>query len=110
MAEQYPQWKQKNFYGGFSDDRFMGINNSFAYAKKVEIRKNPDSLTLAYANEKDSGTVVTDLINCILTIKSSGDIIAFGNASCIYRKYYGSTTWVKVYTQASTPSILNAMA
>jgi 3D (Asp-Asp-Asp) domain-containing protein len=108
MANDYPQWKQKSHYGGFSDDRFMGIQNSFAYAKAVEIRKNPNSLTLAYAVDKDSGTVVTDLINAFVTISTTGDIIGFSNTGKIYRKTAGAGNWANCYTQTSNPSILNA--
>lgn len=106
---EYPQWKQRGHTGGFSDDRFIGIRDSFQYAKGVEIRKNPHSLTLAYAAEKNSGTVVVDLINAMVTIKSTGDIIAFGNAGNIYRRAEGAGNWVKVYTMASTNSILNGI-
>lgn len=109
MADQFPQWKQKGHTGGFSDDRFIGIRDSFAYAKGVEIRKNPHTLRLAYAVDKDSGSVVVDLINCFITVKSSGDILGFGSAGNIYRKVAGAGSWIKVYTQASTPAILNAI-
>ena len=40
-------WAQDQFFGGFSDDRFLGAPNSFQYAKGIEIRKNPKSLKLA---------------------------------------------------------------
>ena len=107
MAQDYPQWKQKSYYGGFSDDRFMGIENSFAYAKGVEIRKNPRSLTLSYAVEKDSGSIVTDWVLSIVTIKSTGDIIGFGDTGKIYRKTAGAGSWVNCYTQPSNLKILN---
>lgn len=106
MAE-YPQWKQKSYYGGFSDDRFLGIEHSFRYAKGVEIRKNPNSLTLAYAVDKDSATVVTDLILAFVTIRTTGDIIGFGNTGKIYRKAAGAGSWVNCYTQPSNLAILN---
>lgn len=109
MGNEYPQWKMKGHTGGFSDDRFIGIRDSFAYAKGVEIRKNPHSLTLAYAVEKNSGNVITDLINAMVTISTTGDIIAFGNAGNIYRRAEGAGDWVKVYTMSSTDSILNAI-
>ena len=95
MSNEYPQWKQKGHTGGFSDDRFIGITDSFAYAKGVEIRKNPHSLTLAYAAEKNSGSVVVDLINKFVTVSTSGDILAFGNAGNIYRRVEGAGDWDK---------------
>lgn len=106
--DQFPQWKQKSHYGGFSDDRFLGIEHSFRYAKAVEIRKNPNSLTLAYAVDKDSGSVITDLVLAFVTIKSTGDIIAFGDTGKIYRKTAGAGSWVNCYTQPSSLKILNA--
>lgn len=109
MADQYPQWKQKGHTGGFSDDRFLGIRDSFAYAKGVEIRKNPHSLKLAYAVDKDSSTTVVDLVNAIITVSTTGDILAFGNAGNVYRKAAGTGAWVKCYTQSGTPNILNAI-
>lgn len=109
MANDLPQWKQKGFYGGFSDDRFLGIVNSFRYAKGIEIRKNPRSMTLAYAVDKNSGTVVTDLIMAMVTIKSTGDIIAFGDTGKIYRKTAGAGNWINCYTQPSNLKILNAI-
>lgn len=109
MPNEYPQWKQKGHTGGLSDDRFLGVKDSFYYAKGVEIRKNPHSLKLAYAAEKDSGSVVTDLINAFVTIQSTGDIIAFGDTGKIYRKAGGSGSWALCYTQGSSPNILNAI-
>jgi hypothetical protein len=106
--EEYPQWKQKSFYGGFSDDRFLGIENSFRYAKAVEIRKNPNSLTLSYATEKISGSVVTDLIMAIVTISTTGDVIAFGDTGKIYRRTAGAGNFVNCYTQTSNLKIINA--
>ena len=47
MADFKQQWKQNMNYGGFSDDRFLGIKNSFASAKGIEVRRNPHSLKLA---------------------------------------------------------------
>ena len=86
----------------------MGIANSFAYAKGLEIRKAPNSLTLAYAVSKNSGTVVTDLPLAAVTIKSTGDILAFGDTGKIYRKTAGAGSWVNCYTQPSNLKILNA--
>lgn len=100
-------WVQSFFYGGYSDDRFLGIKNSFQSAKAIEIRKKPGSITLAKLVEKQSGSVVTDLINAFVTIRSSGDVIAFGSSGNIYRNATGSGTWVLVYTDTHG-TILNA--
>ena len=107
--DAFPQWKQKGHTGGFSDDRFLGVRDSFKYAKGIEIRKNPHTMKLAYAVDKDSASTIVDLVNAMVTIKSTGDIIAFGNAGNIYRKAAGTGAWVKVYTQSGTPNILNGI-
>jgi len=107
MAAQFPTWEQKSWYGGFSDDRFLGLENSFRYAKGVEIRKNPYSLTLAYAAEKNSATTVDTLINKMLTIKSTGDIIGFGSNGKIFRKPTGTGAWELVYTDTGTAKIFD---
>lgn len=101
-------WTQKNFFGGFSDDRFMGTQNSFRYAKGIEIRKNPNSLTLAYKPEAETITL-TDKVNAMITVNSTGDIIAFSSDGKIFRKAFGASTWTLVYTDSGGGDILNAI-
>ena len=102
-------WTQKNFYGGFSDDRFMGTPSSFRYAKAVEIRKNPNSLTLAYKPEAETISLSNNgEINALVTIKSTGDIIAFCADGKIFRNATGAGTWVNCYTDTGSSAILNA--
>lgn len=107
MSDQYPKWKQKHFYGGFSDDRFIGIKNSYRYAKGVEVRKNPNSLMLAYANEAET-IALTAKVNAMVTIKSTGDIIAFCNDGKIFRKIAGAGAWALVYTDTGAGALMNA--
>lgn len=102
-------WLQDQFYGGFSDDRFLGISQSFRYAKAVEIRKNPKSLTLAYNVETTTSTECDALANQIVTIQSTGDQIAFLANGKILHRTAGAGAWVLVYTHASNPAILNAI-
>lgn len=104
-----PEWTQDQFYGGFSDDRFLGIPQSFRYAKGVEIRKNPKSLKLAYAVEKSTSTECDALVNAMVTIQSTGDIIAFLNNGKILRRAAGAGSWVLVYTDSSARNIMNAI-
>lgn len=109
MADQQnPSWLQDQFYGGFADGKFVGIPQSFQYAKGVEIRKNPKALTLAYASEKTTSTECDNLANAMITIKSTGDIIAFLNNGKILRRTAGAGSWVLVYTDSSARAILNA--
>lgn len=87
-----------------SDDKFIGISNSFQDMRSLEVRKYPKSLKLQYALVKDSGAVVVDKINCALTVFSTWDIMAFGDAGNVYWKH--SWTRKKVYTHAGGNSIL----
>jgi len=101
-------WPQTSFFGGFSDDRFMGIENSFRYAKGVEIRKNPNSLTLAYKPEAETISL-TNKVNAMVTIKSTGDIIAFCEDGKIFRKPTGTGSWALAYTDTGSAAIINAL-
>ncbi len=106
MANQ--DWIQNFFYGGFSDDKFLGIKNSFQYGKGVEIRESPNSLQLAHAVEKISASVVDTPINAMVTISTTGDVIMFGNNGKIFRKANGGDTVVNCYTDTGASAILNA--
>jgi hypothetical protein len=98
------------FYGGYSDDRFLGIPNSFQYAKALEIRKNPNSLTLAYKTEKDSSTTIDSFVKAMVSISTTGDLIAFSSTNGkIWRKPSGSSTYTLVYTDSTARPILNAI-
>lgn len=93
---------------GISDSKFVWINNSFQDISNLEIRKEPKSVYLNYALVKDSGSVVVDKINCALTVSSTWDIVAFGDAGNIYIKSSG-WSWQKVYTHASGYAILGCI-
>lgn len=102
-------WIQEQFFGGFSDDRFLGTNNSFRYAKGIEIRKNPKSLKLSYAVEKSTSTECDALANAMVTIQSTGDVIAFLANGKILRRAAGTGSWALVYTDSSARNIINAI-
>lgn len=102
-------WIQEQFFGGFSDDRFLGTNNSFSYAKGIEIRKNPKSLKLSYAVEKSTSTECDALANAMVTIQSTGDVIAFLANGKILRRVAGAGSWTLVYTDSSARNIMNAI-
>lgn len=109
-ADTFQEWLQNRFYGGIADDRFMGVEHSFRYAKGVEIRKNPDSLTLAYkveAESLDTGSFDA-MVNAIVTIASTGDRVAFSNNGKIYYKASGGSNWTNCYTDTGSAAILNA--
>lgn len=102
-------WRQNQFYGGFSDDKFLGIAQSFQYAKGVEIRKNPKSLKLAWVAEKSTGLECNALANAMVTIQSTGDVIAFLANGRILRRAAGAGSWALVYTDTSNREIMNAI-
>lgn len=102
-------WLLNRQYGGISDDRFIGLPYSHQYSEKIEFRKNPNSITLAYKVEKDSSTTIDSLCLCSVTIKSTGDLIVFGSNGKIWRKASGSSTYVLVYTDTSARKIINAI-
>lgn len=104
MADYQQQWKQNMNYGGFSDDRFLGIKNSFTSAKGVAIRRDPHSIKLAnqlkFDNKDSQGNtfVFEDFVGSFVTVKSSGIIIAAGKGGKIYRKTVGQLSWTLIYT------------
>lgn len=108
MSNKLSTWKINFWYGGFSDDRFLGIQNSFRYAKGIEIRKNPNSIKLAWNSLKISGDVVEDLILSAVTIKSTGDTVFFGDAGNIYIKSSGTDSPIKVFTDPTDRKIINS--
>jgi len=101
-------WTQSAFHGGFSNDKFIGIRNSFRYAKGVEIRKNPNSLTLAYKPEAETISL-TGKVRKMVTIQSTGDIIAFCSDGKIFRNATGAGTWVLVYTDGGDGNLMNGI-
>lgn len=110
MADYQYQWKQNMNYGGFSDDRFLGIKNSFTSAKGVEIRRNPHSLKITRNMKNDNkdnlGNTVTieDFIGSFVTVKSTGTVLACGKAGKIYRKTAGQLSWTLIYTIDLSPT------
>lgn len=104
MSNEYPIWQQKMNYGGFADDKFLGIKNSFTSAKGVEIRQNPHTLKLAKGlvndNKDQNGNtvLVEDFVGSFVTIKSSGITLACGKSGKIYKKTHGQIGWTLNYT------------
>jgi len=101
-------WLENNFRGGYADDKFVGTEGSFQSSKGLEIRKAPANISVAYLSEKKSASVVTDLVRCFVTIESTGDVIAFGDAGKIYRKATGQDDWVNCYTDTGAAAIIGA--
>lgn len=108
-SQELSMWVQQSNHGGFSDDKFLGIKESFLYAKGIEIRRNPHSITLAKKAIKDTADVIDSLVMKMVTISSTSDIIAFGANGKIWKNTGSTGTWTLVYTDSSNRKILNAI-
>lgn len=102
-----PRFLQKSWTGGFSDDKFAGIKNSFFNAQGVSIRENPFSVTIANKSEKNSGSAITTLVEKIISV--GNNIIAFGGNK-VYIRSRTSGSWSNCYTDTvDTNDITNAI-
>lgn len=90
-------WKQDNFKGGQSYNKYEGIENSFAYLQGINIHDNSRAVTVNQALTKISGSTVTDKV--IKFVEVGSNVFGFGNSGCIY-KISGSTV-TKVYTDTN---------
>lgn len=87
-----------------SDNRFTWIDNSFQYSENIDIHSDPRAISLSKKLVKDSWTVITEKINCIILI--AWDIMAFWNSWGVYRR--NAWTWTKNSTNLWVP-ILSAI-
>lgn len=97
-------WVQNKFNGGFSDDKFIGIPDSFQFAKGIEIRKNAKSIKLANGLTKISGTECNHSVEKMITIKSSGDVLFFLANGRVLRRTNGAGSLSLVYTMVDNDS------
>lgn len=73
------------FEGGWSTDLKTGIHHSQAYTQGLDFRKNPSQLTPLPALAKESGGVVTDLVqNCVMA--PDGSIYSIGDSGNFYKR------------------------
>ena len=97
MAEQASIFRQNTFYGGYSDDEFLGAAGSFYRAKGIEIRKNPRTINLQKdLVELSAGNITGEIISSI--VLSTGEKLIGDSAGKIYYQASGSSTWTTVYT------------
>jgi len=73
----------QNFYGGISIDNKVGIDNSHAYSRCIDFRKNPSQLTPLAATTRIGSNNVVDLIQQIVQIED-GTRYALGNTGYFY--------------------------
>jgi hypothetical protein len=88
----------RTFRGGISDENNKGISGSFKFGYGLDVRGRKDVLTCGQALVKESGVVVTDLINFIIPC-SDGNAYLFGNSGKIYKRK--GTTYTLEYTDAN---------
>jgi len=71
--------------GGWSTDSKIGIPNSVAYTQALDFRKNPSQLSVLPGLAKESGSVVTDLVQNYVMV-SDGSIFALGDTGNFYKR------------------------
>ncbi len=90
-------YRIKGFRGGIADDAYKGVAGAFRFGYGLDIRNGADTLKCNQALEKDSGSVVTDLI-LFFVPASNGKLYGFGNTGNIYSKDTPASAWVLRYT------------
>lgn len=85
-----------SFFGGQSVDKFLGTEGQFYYARHVDHRKNPSSLSVLPAPTKADGGVVTDLLQDMTQI-NSGVRYSLGDAGNVY-KATAAGVWSPVFS------------
>jgi len=61
-----PAWRIRKFYGGIATGDKVGIDGSFAFGQGLDIRTNPDLLSVNVLPTKVSSTNVTGLVKWIV--------------------------------------------
>lgn len=75
----------RNFEGGWSTDKKVGIKNSFAYSRAIDFRKSPSQITVLPQPRREDNGVLKDLIqNEVIT--NNGTIYATGSAGYFYKR------------------------
>lgn len=114
MAENLKIWRNNRWFGGFSEDRHLGIDGSFWRAAGVEVRKFPRELRLSKAISTQSPSVVQGAPQAG-SVTTNGDTIV-GSGVCagasteqgkVYRRAKGTQAWAHVYTFSGNPPILD---
>lgn len=74
------------FSGGIADFLRLGIDNSFAFARSVDIRTDPQNITALPRTIKESGTVIVDLPKWGETYINNLTSYIYGNTGMIYSR------------------------
>lgn len=75
----------KQFDGGWSTDKKVGIKNSHAYSQSIDFRKSPSQLTILPAPAREDASNVADLVQNEVMI-NNGTIYSIGNTGKIYKR------------------------
>ncbi len=75
----------KDFSGGWSTDKKVGIEHSFAYSQAIDFRKKPSQITVLPQPKREDQGNVKDLIQNIVITKD-GTIYGIGNGGFFYRR------------------------
>ena len=71
--------------GGWSTDLKVGISHSVPYTEALDFRKNPSQLSVLPGLAKESGSVVTDLVQNFVMVPD-GSIYALGDTGNFYKR------------------------
>ena len=95
-------WSQKRFVGGISDYlKEDAIQNAYYFGKCIDYRTDPQSITLLPGSQKESGSVVTDLLKWGDITSTLTTTYYYGNAGNIYSRTT-TPTWTNLRTVASS--------
>tara|TARA_Y100000310_G_scaffold260707_2_gene269786 strand:- start:3170 stop:4963 length:1794 start_codon:yes stop_codon:yes gene_type:complete len=90
-----------DFSGGLSDGTRVGIPGSFYWAKGLNYRNDPDSITANYVAAKNSGSTVADLVKWVAHDPINGNTFYYGDAGKIYKRTSGGT-WSLLQTTSNS--------
>lgn len=95
------------FFGGYSDDEFIGIDGSFWRASGLEIRRFPRRIQVQKKLTDEAGANIDRQVHAAIVTSQFGDTIAAGDNGQVYRRAQGASTWTKVYTDTGNDKILD---
>lgn len=90
------------FNGGISDATKEGLKGAYAFAKRLDIRSDPNQATILPATAKRSGSTVTDLVKWIVSGENYSTDTFFYDASGNFYKEAVDGTWTLIGTVPSS--------
>jgi len=80
---------QAKFSGGIADYSREGIQDSFMFARSIDVRSDPRSFKLLPRTVKESGSVITDLPKW--AVQAGSDSYFYGDTGNFYKRTTGAT-------------------